>query len=163
MTPAEISGRRIRTTLTRYPRLARKSTHGASVITSEEKRKLEENSEVVDTLEDIFGLTCVARPYPCHSLCFVVLYSGRKTGPHAKISLRRKNLGASEGQCTEFGCTPAYLRVTATRSTILTGWMMTNLASFSTSVRLCSVNDFQLYAVVRFLRDEEHDNREFVL
>ncbi|KAJ7914764.1 hypothetical protein B0H13DRAFT_2659110 [Mycena leptocephala] len=31
--------------------------HSASVITSEEKRRLEENSEIVDTLEDIYSLT----------------------------------------------------------------------------------------------------------
>jgi hypothetical protein len=48
--------------------------HGAGVITSEEKRKLVENSEVVNTLEDIFGLTCVASPYPCHNLCFLLFY-----------------------------------------------------------------------------------------
>jgi hypothetical protein len=116
--------------------------HCATVITPEEKQKLKENSEVVDTLEYIFSLTCVVRPLFTAQAIFsiVVLYSGRKTGPPQKTPLHRKSLGASDGQCTEFGCTPAYSPEIATRSTILTSWMMTKLTSFSASVRLCLMN-----------------------
>lgn len=35
--------------------------HGAIVITANDKDKLEENSKVVDTLENIYSLTCVSR------------------------------------------------------------------------------------------------------
>jgi hypothetical protein len=45
--------------------------HGPGLITAE-KRKLQENSDVMDTLEDIFSLTCVASPYPCHRLYFIL-------------------------------------------------------------------------------------------
>jgi hypothetical protein len=44
---------------------------------------LEENSEVV---QDIFRLTCVASHIYATACILFVLYSGRKTGPHAKTS-----------------------------------------------------------------------------
>jgi hypothetical protein len=40
--------------------------HAATVITSEEKRRLREDSEMLDALENIYSLTCVAAPYPWH-------------------------------------------------------------------------------------------------
>jgi hypothetical protein len=45
--------------------------HSASVITSEEKQRLEDNSEVVDTLEYIYSLTCVSGFYPHHNLYYL--------------------------------------------------------------------------------------------
>jgi hypothetical protein len=36
-------------------------------------KKLEENSRVADTVEDILSLTCVAPHYPPHSLYFIVV------------------------------------------------------------------------------------------
>jgi hypothetical protein len=47
--------------------------HGASIATLEEKRRLEDNSEVVDTLEDIYSLTCVAPPLSTPQPIFIVL------------------------------------------------------------------------------------------
>jgi hypothetical protein len=40
--------------------------HAANIITSEEERRLREDSEMLDTLEDIYSLTCVTTPYPRH-------------------------------------------------------------------------------------------------
>jgi hypothetical protein len=42
---------------------------GSAVISNE---KLEENSRVADTVEDIFNLTCVAPHYPPHSFIVVL-------------------------------------------------------------------------------------------
>jgi hypothetical protein len=151
--------------------------HSASVITSEEKRRLEENSEIVDTLEDIYSLTCVAPHLPIHATiiyCLVVLYIFRQ-----KDRTSRKSILTPE-ESGRF------------RRAVYRIWVYTNIFSgdrysldeiddlgpdtihFIRRQRTAVLNEYptdellQIYAVVRFFRgildglcNGDDDNRDF--
>jgi hypothetical protein len=134
--------------------------HGPSVIISEEKKKI---GEVVDDLEDIFSLTCVASPYPRHSLYFLLSYyiQGERPDltkniltPEESWRFRRAvyriwlYTSIFPGDCYEIDL------IQRQRKAILDEYPTDDLC--------------QLYAVVRFFRgiledvsDEENNNREF--
>jgi hypothetical protein len=138
--------------------------HGAGVITAEEKRKLEENLEVVDTLEDIFSLTYVASRYPPQSIfyCRTMIDSDR-TGPHKKIATPKESWRFRQAVYRIWLCTSIFpgdcyeIDLIQRQHTAM-------LSEYPT-------NDlFQLYAVVRFFcgilesvpaGDEENNNREY--
>ncbi|KAJ7923604.1 hypothetical protein B0H13DRAFT_2655072 [Mycena leptocephala] len=143
----------------------RKST--MPVLLPRKRNKLEQNSEVVNTLEDIFSLTCVARPI--HPRAYNSIF-GQKTGPHGRNILMPEE---------SWHFQRAVHRI----------WLYTSIfpgdryslddineldhdkIDLIQRQRTAMLNEyptdelFQIYAVVRFFRgilagvwDEEHDN-----
>lgn len=57
--------------------------HSPSIITAEEQQVLQENSTVVETLEDIYSLTCVIHlSYLHHMNSLFMVYSQQPQRPH---------------------------------------------------------------------------------